>query len=75
MTQRHTTANPVTVERLEKAVHALAFIVLRHGEQYAELMEWVDEELTLRRQLPSARDRAQRILRERIKDVSHAPVA
>jgi hypothetical protein len=74
MTQRPTTTDVITVERLEKAVHALAFIVLRHGEQYAELMEWVDEELEQRRRVPSARDRAQRILRDSLQEVRHVPV-
>lgn len=60
----------VTVERLEKAVHALAYIVLRHGEKYGPLLNMLDDELEALRQAPSARDRAQRILNRSMREGS-----
>lgn len=67
MTQR-TTADTVTVERLEKAVHALAYIVVRHGEKYGPLLDMLDDELEQLRKAPSALDRAQRILNRSMRE-------
>lgn len=73
MTQR--AADTVTVDRLEKAVHAMAYIVLRHGEAYGPLLDRLADELEARRRAPSARDRAQRILASMTREVRHAPGA
>lgn len=62
MNQRTTPTDAVTIERLEKAVHALAYIVVRHGEKYGPLLDMLDDELEQLRKAPSALDRAQRIL-------------
>lgn len=75
MTQRPTTANSVTVERLEKAVHAMAYIVVRHGEQYGPLLDMLDDELTAMTRAPSARERAQRILNRSMREFAYAPGA
>lgn len=72
MTHRPTN-DGITIERLEKAVHALAFIVMRHGETYGPLLEWLDDELEERRRAPTARDRAQQILSRSLREApAHA---
>lgn len=69
MTQRATAqSDTVTIERLEKAVHVLAYIVLRHGEKYGPLLEWLDDELDVMKKAPSARDRAQQILNRSMRE-------
>ncbi|GLQ09205.1 hypothetical protein GCM10007913_11370 [Devosia yakushimensis] len=71
MTQRAPVRDEVvTVERLERAVHFLAYIVLRHGEKYGPLLEWLDDELQQMKKAPSARDRAQQILNRMTREVS-----
>lgn len=76
MTQRTTApADTVTVERLERAVHALAYIVLRHGEKYGPLLEMLDDELTAMTRAPSSRDLAQRILNRSMRESAYAPGA
>lgn len=63
----------VSIERLEKAVHAMAYIVLRHGDVYGPLLHRLADELETRQRAPSARDRAQRILASMTREVRHAP--
>lgn len=69
MTQRLQHTSSVSVERLEKAVHAMAYIVLRHGEKYGPLLERLADELELRRTTPTATDRARQILARMTQEV------
>lgn len=71
MTQRRS-PEVITVDRLERAVHALAYIVMRHGEQYGPLLEWLADELEARQRAPSARERAQQILTRTLRQAHHA---
>jgi len=48
---------------LEKRLAVMAYIVLRHGDVYAPLMERIEQEIEETRKRGSARDRAQQILR------------
>lgn len=73
MTQRPAQPDTVSMERLEKAVHAMAYIVLRHGDVYGPLLDRLADELEARKAAPSARDRAQRILAQMTREVTHAP--
>lgn len=66
------TATAPTVAQLEKTLHALAYIVVRHGEVYGPLLERVERELEEARLKTSHRDRAQQILAKLTKEVSHA---
>lgn len=52
-----------TVAELEKKLAAMAYIVVRHGEVYAPLMERLEQEIEERRKKGSVRDRAREILR------------
>lgn len=61
-------ADAVTIARLEKAVHALAYIVVRHGEKYGPLLDMLDDELEVMKRAPSALDRAQRILNRSMRE-------
>lgn len=70
MTHRPALHDQVSVERLEKAVHAMAYIVLRHGDGYGPLLDRLADALEERRRAPSARDRAQRILAQMTRGVS-----
>lgn len=72
MTQRAAQPDTVSVERLERSVHALAYIVIRHGDQYGPLLEWLADELEERRRAPTARDRARQILSQMTREAHHA---
>ena len=48
---------------LEKRLAVMAYIVSRHGDVYAPLMECIEHELEETRKRGSARDRAQQILK------------
>lgn len=72
MTNHRQPTDPISIERLEKAVTALAYIVMRHGEQYGPLLEWLADELEARQRAPTARDRAQQILNRSMRQASHA---
>ena len=69
MSQATTKSDAVTIERLEKAVHAMAYIVLRHGEKYGPLLNRLADELEERRRAPSAADRARAILAQMTREV------
>lgn len=72
MTQR-AAHSQMSIERLEKAVHAMAYIVLRHGEAYGPLLERLADELDERRRAPTASARARDILAAMTREVrTHA---
>ncbi len=52
----------IPVADLERALAVVAYIVLRHGEAYAPLLDRLETELEEARRRTSHRDRAQRIL-------------
>jgi hypothetical protein len=61
------------IERLERALVTAAYIVVRHGPQYAPYVERLKKELEVAR----ARDpvnEARRILEGRLRSVGEAPV-
>lgn len=60
---------------LEQRLAVMAYIVLRHGEVYAPLMEWVEEEIEQVRAKGSIRDRAQQILKNSLSAVEGRHVA
>lgn len=60
---------------LEKALAVVAYIVLRHGDAYAPLLDRLEREVEEARRRTSHRDRAQRILRSLTHVVGHAQVA
>ncbi|SFV31213.1 hypothetical protein SAMN05216456_1270 [Devosia crocina] len=70
MTHRGAGTEHVSTERLEKAVHAMAYIVLRHGEKYGPLLDRLADDLEARTRAPSARDRARQILAAMTREVS-----
>ena len=55
------TEEPLTPDRIERALVVLARIVLRHGPQYAPLLERLEKELEAARRNDPA-ERARRIL-------------
>jgi hypothetical protein len=61
-----------TVERIERSLAVVAYIVVRHGEAYAPLLDRLEEELEAARKVTSHRDRAQRILATLTREVRHA---
>lgn len=72
MTHRVAQHETISIDRLERAVHALAYIVMRHGEQYGPLLEWLADELEERKKAPTARERAQQILSQMTRQAHHA---
>lgn len=67
-----TTARGVTIEQLEQTLHALAYIVVRHGEAYGPLLDRIERELEEARRRPSHRDRAQKILAQMTREANLA---
>lgn len=57
------------LEYLEKRLAMMAYIVLRHGEVYAPLTEWIEAEIEEVRAKGSVRDRAQQILKNTLTTV------
>lgn len=51
------------LQYLEHRLAVMAYIVLRHGDVYAPLMEWIEQEIDTIRAKRSVRDRAQQILK------------
>lgn len=51
------------LQYLEQRLAVMAYIVLRHGDVYAPLMERIEEEIEEVRKKGSVRDRAQQILK------------
>jgi hypothetical protein len=63
---------PITIER---ALAVVAYLVVRHGDQYAPIMDRLERELEEERHRASTRDRAQRILAGLTREVRNAPAA
>ncbi|MRX32836.1 hypothetical protein [Aminobacter sp. MDW-2] len=61
-----------TVEEIERVLAAVAYIVVRHGEEYVPLLDRVEQELEEARKRSSQRDRARRILASLTKEVKGA---
>ncbi|MCC8955275.1 hypothetical protein H8B02_18075 [Bradyrhizobium sp. Pear77] len=55
-------SEPVTIERLERALAIAAYVVVQHGPQYAPLYNRLDEELAAMRERENTVGRAKRLL-------------
>jgi hypothetical protein len=53
---------PVTVERLERALVTMAYIVIRHGPAAAPLLDRIEQEIATLRSRQAPVDRARRLL-------------
>lgn len=71
---RPTLPAQIDAERIERALPVMAYIVLRHGEQYGPLLEWMEEELENARKGDTYRHRAERILAGLTREAHYAPV-
>jgi hypothetical protein len=56
-------SNPVSDERLKRALVAAAYVVTHYGARYAPLFERLEREMECRAQRNSTEDRAHRLLR------------
>lgn len=63
----------LSADRIERALPVMAYIVLRHGEQYGPLLEWMEEELENARKGDTYRHRAERILAGFTREPNFAP--
>lgn len=57
---------------LEQALTIMAYIVVRHGDQYSPLLERIEAELTTQRHRQSKTDRARQILADSKRVAIHA---
>lgn len=63
------------LQYLEHRLAVMAYIVLRHGEVYAPLMERIEAEIEEVRRKGAVRDRAQQILRNSLHHVGERHAA
>ena len=61
-----------SLQEMERALLLAAYIVVRHGDKYAPLMERLEEEVEAARRQATKRERAQMILKSMTKEVRHA---
>ena len=54
---------------LERALHVVAYIVVRHGDAYAPLLDRLEAEIEAERRKGNHRDRARRILADLMEPV------
>lgn len=52
----------ITIERLERALVAMAYIVVRHGEAYAPILDQIERDLEDLRRQAAPVERARRLL-------------
>lgn len=58
---------------IERALRVAAYLVVRHGDVYAPLLDRLESELEAERHRVSPRDRAARILADLTREVRNAP--
>lgn len=54
--------DPLTIQRLEAAIVAMAYIVVRHGSRYAPLLEKLEDEAVRMRARVDPVERARQLL-------------
>jgi len=59
---RTTEGEPITLERIERALVTMAYIVVRHGPAYAPILDRLEREAEEMRRQEAPVDRARRLL-------------